>query len=870
MATLPLDLTGQATTNKISNEVWTVGPGSMAIVPQETPFFTKGLVVQNAAGQILAPVQQYMALDLNQAATAQSGQDVCGAILITDPTQVGQITITYQAIGGQYSGSNSTIAAALATLPLVAGQVQWGQIVNPPATYAPTDHTQDASTIYGLDEVVYGIEGIRQAVLLGDQNAVQMVIAYVNQQLGVVPITQAQYTQLNQSISNVLTNHLTAIYPSALAHTPTAVGLGNVANWLPGTQADHQAGTSSRYATCSGVLTLLQSMGVTGTGSGSSTVTAASIGLGNVIDWGVASNAETVAGSPNMYASAAGVAYAISQITPAMIGLGNVANIPPANLPISNLTAAALATKVSTSFTMTTTGLLSGGGNFNGTGLTLNVNASTNAQATGGTDTTTVMTPAATNAAIQALSPVITVNGISGAGNNGNVVLTAADLGLGNLNTTLSNLVTNTTTVTGGGLVTGGGALSANQVLSVTPSSTSLATNGTDTSTAMTPASTNSAIQALSPVKSVSGRTGAVVLTAADVGLSGILTTVAGLVPQTTTVTGSGIATGGGALSANQTIVVPPATQTQAVAGTDNTVAMTPLSTAQAIAALAPNQGRLIDVQVYPKNGAYTWTRPAAMTPNGFVVIEGVGAGGAGASLPVSNGTTTTNSVLVGLGIGAGGCAGAYGKIIMPYIETSATMAVTVGAGGVVDASPTFNGQSGAPSSVVSGSATLTFTGGSGGQIALYTAAQASQAQQGVLPATHGNNGVSLVGFSVSYAIAGFLSNATDSGKGLTVPLVSQVQSNGLTTVGQFIPMTGGAIIGMPNGEVSPFPGFLRSPAATMVPVVGTTASYDIAVLGQNAYGPGSGGNGTIAWNDAAVTTAQPGSDGFVVIYTYA
>ncbi len=870
MATLQLDLTGQAASNRISNEVWTVGPSSMAIVPQQTPFFTKGLVVQNAAGQILAPVLQYKALPLIQAATAQAGQDICGGILITDPTQVGQITITYQAIGGQYSGSNATIAATLATLPLVAGQIQWGEITNVPSTFPPTDHTQDASTIYGLDEVVYGIEGLRQAVLLGDQNAIQMVIAYVNQQVNTVPITQAQYTQLNTSITNVLTNHLSAQYPSALAHTPTAVGLGNVQNWSPGTQADHQAGTASRYATCSGVLTLLQTMGITGTGSGSTTVTAASIGLGNVLDWGVASNAETVAGTANLYASAAGVAYAVSQITPGMIGLGNVANIAPVNLPISNATAAALASKVNMSFTITTSGLITGGNSFNGSGLTLAVTPSTNAQAQAGTDTTTVMTPAAVNAAIQILSPVITVNGKSGAGTNGNIVLTAADLGLGNITTSLSNLVPNTLVINGGGLVTGGGALTTNQTLTVTASSNALATAGTDTTTAMTPASTNAAIAALSPVKSVSGRTGAITLTAADVGLGGIQTTIAGLVPQTTTVMGTGLASGGGPLSANQTISVPAATQTQAQTGTSNAVAMTPLSTAQAIQALAPTQGRLIDVQVYPKNGTYTWTRPVGMTSNGFVVIEGVGAGGAGASLPISNGTITTNGTLVGLGIGGGGCAGAYGKVIMPYVETSATMTITVGAGGIIDASPTFNGQAGGPSTIVSGTATLTFTGGSGGQIALFTSAQAAQAQQGTLPATHGNNGVSLAGFSVSYAIAGFLSNAVNAGKGLTVPLVSQVQSNGLTTIGQFIPITGGALLGMPHGEISPFPGFLRSTVATLVPVVGTSASLDIATQGQNAYGPGSGGNGSVGWNDAAVTTAQAGYDGFVVIYTYA
>ena len=56
-------------------------------------------------------------------------------------------------------------------------------------------------------------------------------------------------------------------------------------------------------------------------------------------------------------------------------------------------------------------------------------------------------------------------------------------------------------------------------------------------------------------------------------------------------VTGAGLATGGGALSADQTITVTKATQAQAEAGTDDATAMTPLRTAQAITARAPAIG---------------------------------------------------------------------------------------------------------------------------------------------------------------------------------------------------------------------------------------------------------------------------------------
>jgi len=55
----------------------------------------------------------------------------------------------------------------------------------------------------------------------------------------------------------------------------------------------------------------------------------------------------------------------------------------------------------------------------------------------------------------------------------------------------------------------------------------------------------------------------------------------------TRSVNTSGLATGGGALTADRTIAVPKASQAQAEAGTDDATAMTPLRTAQAIAALS-------------------------------------------------------------------------------------------------------------------------------------------------------------------------------------------------------------------------------------------------------------------------------------------
>ncbi len=73
-----------------------------------------------------------------------------------------------------------------------------------------------------------------------------------------------------------------------------------------------------------------------------------------------------------------------------------------------------------------------------------------------------------------------------------------------------------------------------------------------------------------------------------------VQTAVSGKASNAITVQGGGLASGGGDLSNNRTITVTAATQAQAEAGTDNTTVMTPLRTAQAIAALASGGGSSI------------------------------------------------------------------------------------------------------------------------------------------------------------------------------------------------------------------------------------------------------------------------------------
>ncbi|MFN3347429.1 hypothetical protein [Pseudorhodoplanes sp.] len=155
----------------------------------------------------------------------------------------------------------------------------------------------------------------------------------------------------------------------------------------------------------------------------------------------------------------------------------------------------------------------------------------------------------------------------------------------------LAGKVPTTRTISASGLATGGGSLSDDRTFSVPAASQAEAEAGTDNTKAMTPLRVAQAVSALAPEG----------------------------VPPARQIQTSGLATGGGDLSADRTIDVPAASQAEAETGTDNAKAMTALRTAQAIAAQGSTKFQPIPSSVsYPVG-----TLILAMKSNSGGVNEG-------------------------------------------------------------------------------------------------------------------------------------------------------------------------------------------------------------------------------------------------------
>jgi hypothetical protein len=152
-------------------------------------------------------------------------------------------------------------------------------------------------------------------------------------------------------------------------------------------------------------------------------------------------------------------------------------------------------------------------------------------------------------------------------------------------------------------------------------------------------------------------------------------------------------------------ITVPAgATQAEAEAGTSNTVLMTPLRTAQAIAALSGLQ----NISVATSTGTSPFTIPAGVTSLYVLAVAGGGGGGGGYDSGTRNPTIRT---------GGFGGHGAEAISCLTGQTPGATISYTIGAGGAGNNSGT--GSAGGTTTT----GTISCTGGAGG-----TAASSTQA----------------------------------------------------------------------------------------------------------------------------------------------
>lgn len=178
----PLDLTGASTDNYVDDEPHTLESHTNRVfVPDYGPFFTKGMIVTDAAtGKALVEGTQYVPIQSIASAVARSGKDVCGAVAIIDPTVSNNVTFSGQVIGGPYILMVQALIDMLATVNVDTRVFNYGEIVGKPNLFPVGHHLHDVGDIYGFEYLVYVLEDIRQAVLNGDVAALDALRNYID------------------------------------------------------------------------------------------------------------------------------------------------------------------------------------------------------------------------------------------------------------------------------------------------------------------------------------------------------------------------------------------------------------------------------------------------------------------------------------------------------------------------------------------------------------------------------------------------------------------------------------------------------------------------------------------------------------------
>jgi hypothetical protein len=346
----PLDLTGESPTNKIVGEVRLIASNNeRAFVPSAGPFYTESMVIRNAeTGEPLTPVDDYILVQPFQQASLRSGKDVQSAVVIKVEAPI-EVSFDYQVVGGEYSWNLTGLIELVEELNLDERPVKWGSIIGKPTGYPPAPHIHDIGDTYGWEYVVWQLERISQAILIGDEASHDEIRAQI----------LAIRTAVENDIAQVAADHDEHVNNTDNPHqvTKAQVGLGNVDNFITASDAEALAGVRlDRFMTPAGVALLSERLADVAVSehvadkTNPHGVTKAQVGLGNVDNFATASESQGISQTVNdkfmtpqrtyeaimVHAGNLITAHTTNfnnphQVTKAQVGLGSVQNLPLAS-----------------------------------------------------------------------------------------------------------------------------------------------------------------------------------------------------------------------------------------------------------------------------------------------------------------------------------------------------------------------------------------------------------------------------------------------------------------------------------------------------------------------------------------------------------
>lgn len=173
----PLDPTGKSSDNLVREETHeiTVDQAVKIILNRAGCYYGESLKITHQSRSLVKDKDYELAL-FYQDATAELGHDVYAGIHLLNPDFIGTLTLTYQAVGGEYNTHHDNYLELIKNPPKNINQVLFDDIVNIPAGFVPTRHGHHVDDVYGLFPLVQVLEDIRQVLI--NSNALHLKNVY--------------------------------------------------------------------------------------------------------------------------------------------------------------------------------------------------------------------------------------------------------------------------------------------------------------------------------------------------------------------------------------------------------------------------------------------------------------------------------------------------------------------------------------------------------------------------------------------------------------------------------------------------------------------------------------------------------------------
>lgn len=167
------DKSGENPDNLVANESHVLHDREKRILqPRHAHFYINSVVITDKATGSVVPRSSYFFDDFSQEVAELTGKGAAGYIVIADSTVSKNVTVTYQAVGGQFTNADVVqLQRNLANLNLDNRPVTWKNIANKPTAFPPTPHLHPIWQTHSYGHLIYAIERLKQAILIGDENS---------------------------------------------------------------------------------------------------------------------------------------------------------------------------------------------------------------------------------------------------------------------------------------------------------------------------------------------------------------------------------------------------------------------------------------------------------------------------------------------------------------------------------------------------------------------------------------------------------------------------------------------------------------------------------------------------------------------------